>query len=278
MSENQNPLQKHFRRPMIYIKLPSQGQFWPDNALELPVTGELPVFPMTTKDEITIRTPDALLNGNGVVDVIKSCIPNIKDPWKMPSIDVDATLIAIRIASYGNMMEVDTRCPHCDESNSYNVDLNNVVAGIKAPDYSHPLVEDSLTFKFRPQYYFEVNQSNLVSFEEQKLLNTIRDPSIDEEERAKQYADHMARLIDLNNLLYVNSTESITTTDGVVVTDQAFINEFYKNSSRQVVDKVKRELEKFSQVAAVKPMIVTCAECEKEFSVNITFDYSNFFA
>ncbi len=31
----------------------------------------------------------------------------------MPSIDVDATLIAIRIASYGNQMDFTSQCPHC---------------------------------------------------------------------------------------------------------------------------------------------------------------------
>jgi hypothetical protein len=61
---------------------------------------------MTTKDEITLKTPDALLNGQGVVNVIESCCPAIKDAWAMPSIDVDATLIAIRIASYGNQMDL----------------------------------------------------------------------------------------------------------------------------------------------------------------------------
>ena len=30
-------------------------------------------------DEITFKTPDALLNGQATVDVIQSCIPNIKD-------------------------------------------------------------------------------------------------------------------------------------------------------------------------------------------------------
>jgi hypothetical protein len=72
---NSNPLAKHFRQPAIYLRLPSQGQYWPENAITLPVTGELPVYPMTTKDEITLRTPDALINGTGVVSVIESCIP-----------------------------------------------------------------------------------------------------------------------------------------------------------------------------------------------------------
>ena len=35
---------------------------------------------MTPKDKMAIRNPDALLNGDAVIRVVKSCIPNIKKP------------------------------------------------------------------------------------------------------------------------------------------------------------------------------------------------------
>ena len=53
-----NPLAKHFRQPVMYIKLPSQGRWWANNAIEIPVTGEIPVYAMTARDEITFKTPD----------------------------------------------------------------------------------------------------------------------------------------------------------------------------------------------------------------------------
>jgi hypothetical protein len=90
-----NPLSQYFRQPSIYIKLPSGGQFYPPGALDMPPNGELPILPMTAVDEITYRTPDALYNGVATVDVIRSCVPNIIDPWCIPVIDVDPLLIAI---------------------------------------------------------------------------------------------------------------------------------------------------------------------------------------
>ena len=92
-----NPLKQYFRQPAIYIKLPSQGQFYPEGALDMPPNGELPVYPMTAIDEITYRTPDALFNGNATVNVIQSCMPNIRDPWSIPAMDVDTILVSIRI-------------------------------------------------------------------------------------------------------------------------------------------------------------------------------------
>ena len=73
-----NPLKQFFRQPAIYVRLPSQGKFYPPGVLEMPATGELPVYPMTAIDEITYRTPDALFNGQATVNVLQSCVPDIK--------------------------------------------------------------------------------------------------------------------------------------------------------------------------------------------------------
>ena len=101
-----NPLRQYFRRPALYLTLPSRGKFYPEGALEMPENGELAVYPMTAIDEITSKTPDALFNGNAVPEIIKSCVPGIKDPWAVPSVDMDAILVAIRAATNGNDLEI----------------------------------------------------------------------------------------------------------------------------------------------------------------------------
>lgn len=74
----QNPLKKYFRQPKVYVTLPSKGEYWPDGTIEIPESGEFPIYAMTAKDELAMKTPDALLNGQATVDVIQSCVPNIK--------------------------------------------------------------------------------------------------------------------------------------------------------------------------------------------------------
>ena len=134
-----NPLKQYFRQPAIYIKLPSQGNNYPAGALTMPPTGELPVYAMTAIDEITYRTPDALYNGQATVNVIQSCIPDIKDGWGIPSADVDTLLVAIRIASYGHEMDFNSQCPACNHESERTLDLRTVLDSIKAPDYSKSL-------------------------------------------------------------------------------------------------------------------------------------------
>ena len=145
-----NPLSQYFRQPSIYIKLPSKGQFYPIGALNMPANNELPVLPMTAIDEIAYRTPDGLYNGSSTVNVIQSCCPNITNAWAMPTIDADAILIAIRIATSGSEMPIDSKCPHCENESRHSIDLNRYLIGIKTPNYNKTLIVDDLVFKFKP--------------------------------------------------------------------------------------------------------------------------------
>ncbi|MCX7596531.1 MAG: hypothetical protein N2235_22840 [Fischerella sp.] len=273
----QNPLIKHFRQPAIYITLPSRGNFWDPSAINLPPTGEIPVYPMTTKDEILIRTPDALMNGQGVVDVIQSCVPNIKNAWAMPSVDVDAVLIAIRIASYGNEMEIDAKCPKCGESHKYGMPLGEVLSKIQCPNYDKPVEDNGLKIYLHPQNYFSLNETNQRSYQEQQLMRTLTDPNLDEKVKIAEFSKQIARIVELNIKVIVDSTACIVTNEGVTVTDPRFIQEFYENSSKQVIDKIKKQLEKNSTDASVPPFNVKCSECQEDFVVPVTFDYSSFF-
>ena len=138
-------------------------------------TGELPVYPMTAIDEITTKTPDALYNGSAVVDIIASCIPNIKQPWKITSVDLDAILVAIKIATNGNEMEIETKCDKCDETSKFGVNLSIVLNNFKSGDYESGLVIDQLKIKFKPLNYKSLSASSIKQFEIQKK---IKDPNI----------------------------------------------------------------------------------------------------
>ena len=118
MEENSNPLKKYFRQPSIYVTLPSGANYAPE-VLEPSKSGEIGVMPMTAKDEIRFKTPDALMNGEGVVQVIQSCVPQIKDAWNIKSYDLDTILIAIRIATYGETMDINFTVPGAKETVSH---------------------------------------------------------------------------------------------------------------------------------------------------------------
>ena len=146
-----NPLKKYFRQPKIYLKLPSGGNFYPPGAIKMTESGEIPVYAMTAKDELTFKTPDALLNGEATVDVIKSCIPNIINPWAMPSIDSDAVLIAIRLATYGEKLELTTKVPGTGESKDFEIDLRILLDQLTSFQFEpHIRINDEIIVEIRP--------------------------------------------------------------------------------------------------------------------------------
>jgi hypothetical protein len=232
---------------------------------------------MTTKDEITLRTPDALINGTGVVSVIESCIPSIVDPWAMPSIDVDACLIAIRIASYGNDMKISATCPKCKSVSDHEIDLANALDQITVPDFNRPVEEKDLTIKLKPQNYFSVNRTNNVAYEEQRILSVLNNTEMPIEEKELNIKQITDKLVDLNTENLASSTEYILMSDGTKVTDYEFIKEFYANTSSQLIRNVQDRLVAVADEAGLKPYQNVCEECSHKFTTEVTFDYANFF-
>lgn len=273
-----NPLAKLFRQPAIYYMPPSQGRWWPMGAMNVPETGEFAVFPMTSKDEVTLRTPDALLNGQGMVEVIQSCVPDIKDAWKMPATDVDATLIAIRIASYGHKMDFESKCPLCEETHTYALDLRGMLDSIKLPDFDQTFNVNGLTLKFRPQAYYGMNKVNKINFEVQKLGQAL-DALEDGDERVRESMVQMNRLIDLNLEIITECTEYIVMDDNPEekIKNKEYILEFYKNIPSSLAQQIQTAYTDIAKKGAVPPVKTTCAGCNEEIDMTIEFDYTNFF-
>ena len=270
-----NPLLKHFRQPAIYLRLPSGGKFWNPKSLDLPESNDVPIYPMTIKDEITIKTPDALMNGQGVVDVIQSCCPSIKNAWDVPSVDLDAIFIAIRIASYGPDMDIDTVCPHCQEENRHVVKLVELLDGIKSPDYSSVEL-DGLVFEFKPQTFKNYNDANLVGYEQQKLIAAITDSGLSDDQKVEQFNTIFPRLTDMNATNVVNNIQAIIT-NGTQVTERHHIKEFIMNCDRKTFAEIKETVDRLSAEIKIKPLTAQCASCTKEYTQELTFDQANFF-
>src|SRR6056300_1531012 len=165
MTENNNPLNKYFRQPAIYVSLPS-GTAYPPHVVTPAQTGELGVMPMTAKDEIRFKTPDALMNGQGVVDVIQSCVPDIKDAWQIKSYDLDTILIAIRIATYGETMEINFNVPGANQSVAHTINLPSLLDEISRNNITNEFsLKDGLNITVRPLTYKDMTDTSLQTFQ-----------------------------------------------------------------------------------------------------------------
>lgn len=276
MSES-NPLKQYFRQPAIYIRLPSNGQGWPAGSLVLPSNGELPVYPMTAIDEITYRTPDALFNGQAVIDVIQSCIPAIRDAWAAPLTDINSILVAIRIASYGHNMEFDTQCPKCNNEDSYDLDLRSVMDQLRSPDYSQTITHGDLEIRFRSMNYREQNSTNLEQFENQQMIRAIPGSDLPDDEKVQRMTEVMKSITRLTVKALTNSIASIRAPDAQV-SEAAHIEEFLNNCDRALFTRIRDHVINLRQNTDIKPVPIKCTNCSNEYEQGINLDMANFFA
>lgn len=267
-----NPLQQYFRRPALYLKLPSGGEGYPENSIDLPENGELPIYPMTAIDEITARTPDALYNGVAVVELIKSCVPAIKDPWQVLQIDLDPILLAIKMATNGSTMEIDTMCPECNEASKFDINLTALLTEFKPGNYNTQLKIGELSIKFQPLTYKKINSTTSVQFDIQRALRIIQDMP-DGEERSHKSSELLAQMNSVAMELIIETIEYISSPAGTVL-DKNYIKEFLENVDLATYEKIKDISLELKKMSDTKPLKFKCVHCshdyEQPFNVNVT--------
>ena len=283
MTENANPLNKYFRQPGIYVSLPA-GADYPPHVVTPTQTGEIGVMPMTAKDEIRFKTPDALMNGQGVVDVIQSCVPDIKDAWQIKSYDLDTILVAIRVATYGETMEINFNVPGANESVSHSVNLPAILDDLRKTKVDANItLDDGLKITVRPLTYKDMTSASLKTFQQQKMYSAIQDSQLSEEEKAKRFDTAFKSLTDLNSSILLKNIQTITMTDGKEITDPTFIKEFVDNANATLIKEIEQKLTALRGQGAVKPLRLKATEAQikkgapASYEVPVTFDTSNFF-
>ena len=273
------------RRPKMFLKLPSGGKYWPEGSLDLPENGELPVYGLTVKDEIMIRTPDALFSGHSTVSVIKSCIPNIIEPWKIPSIDLDAILVAIRIASYGEKMNMSVNIPVVEEDEEFEIDLRPVLDTIIDNTIweGEIKINNDLTIFIEPVNYKAMTDYNLLSFDSNRVLQfMMQNEELNEDQKVEMAAMAMSKLADATLVQVYNGIKRINSSNGNT-SDPEHIREFIENIDKDIFVKIStayKELNNHNNTRMITiqtPPQYVDRGAPETLTVPFEFDYSNFF-
>lgn len=270
-----NPLKQYFRRPAVYIKLPSGGKLYAQGVINLPPNGELPVYPMTAIDEITVKTPDALFNGSAVVDLIKSCIPDIKDPWAINSMDIDAILIAIRAAAGNQDLEINSKCPKCENEATFGLNLVGLLSTMSAADYTNELEINDLKIKFKPLTYREMNEANLGQFELQRVFASLEQEQ-DIEKRTAKTNEVLKAITELTIKILCSAVEYVRTPTSIV-TEKEFILDFLTNCDKDSYLAIRDHNAGLRSKTEIKPLDIKCISCTHEYKQPFTLNATDFF-
>lgn len=277
-----NPLAGLMRQPKLFIKLPSKGQYWPKGSISTSPNKEFAVFSMTAKDELMLKNPNSLATGQAVVNVIQSCMPDIADAWATPSIDLDAILIAIRIATYGPIMEVEATINEITDK--FKINLHEILAQLNDSIRWDSVVEvNNMTLHIQPLPYNSILLAAKESVETQKIMNVVNDDDMSEERKLELFKNSFVKLTDVTLGVVAKSVYQIDTPDGSV-TDPEFILEFMEQCDSEIFNAVNAKLDALAnqntirtvKVNATPEMIAAGSKTEEE--IPVVFDPNTFFA
>jgi len=274
-----NPLKSYVRTPKLQVLLPSRGK-WGDAETASKITGEIPVYPMTSKDEVMIKNPDALLNGESVASVLKSCT-GIENIYDLTNNDVEFLLVAIRYATSGNEMEIDASCPNDQHVNRVAVDLERILDSVEEMDKTYQTkLENGLKVNLRPMSFKNAQRLSLNAFQEATTLQTINDAKLPQTERIKVFNKSFEAIADLAVETMIDAIVSVVVPEGdeeKTVTDKKFIGEWVKGMSSAEAKKIQEKLDEMNREGFDHSYNVVCEECGTKFKTSIEFNVSNFF-
>jgi hypothetical protein len=279
----ENPLRKHFRQPHSYLRLPSLGKWYSPNDIEM-ISGEIPIYSLTALDEIWLNTADAMLNGQSLEKVIKSCAPTIKNVKNIVLPDLESIFIAIKQATLdGKEYDIDRKCPSCNHENTFGINCQDIIARQSYVEDSDTITHlEGLEIHVKP-YIFELRRIFVHNeIEEQRLLNNIDSSpeDIGSIEKAKMIAESVERLaMTTFDLVARSITKVVILDDGepVEVTDTNHINEWLQDIENDEAGTIIDAVTTLNKIGVDKSIGLICEACQHQWNETLELDPTSFF-
>lgn len=276
-----NTLIAAYKKPAVYVALPSMGK-WYDPKPKLSVDDELAIYPMSAKDELITKTPDALFNGEATVALIESCCPDIPNPRQMPINDLLVVLLGIRQASYGQEISVDIKCTECDHVNQMAVDSNILLSRVTVNETDPNIkLENGFKIKVKPYNIEDRTRLQIQQVKQQQVVaNLMQAEQSGEASNSEQFGKAFVDIAELTVQLVSNCVLSVQTPEesSEEVTNPETIYEWVKTITRKDYDTIRERVESLSENNLNTEMEAKCLECGKDYKTNIELDIAAFFA
>lgn len=279
MNKN-NPFMAYCRHIKTWIKLPSGTSYYDSKVIDFPESGEVGVRAMTGEDEMMLKNPDALLNGEALKKVLLSCVEGLKKPELLLNNDVDALMIAIRHVTFGDNNEYNPNCPKCGHSNTFSINVGGFLDNIQSlePEYTVHL-NNGLIVYLKP-YTFKDRISTLrLAFEQEKLRKSL--DLEDSEKTLKIMSESMKTMAELNYRMMTDAIVRIKDESGmmdVVNSDsnkQNFL-ELLRNLEKTDFDSISDKLTEINKIGVSGSVPATCKQCGHEWEAEIDLNPVNF--
>ncbi len=249
-----NPLLRRLNKlPGITIGLPSKGLFYTNGELdEECVDGEVIIYPMTTTDELMMRSADMLFQGKAIEYVIGRCIPQIKKPLELLVGDIDFILTHLRKISYGSKIPIVYEC----ECGTDAEKESRKQAGQN--DYLVPIDELIQTTKnlevkdFNKTFKLKTSTGQSVTLQPLRFSDFIKLQQLQDPEKLKDVEDVRE---------YVSVSFTAITKDVDGIEDKRMIQEWYNSIPRFDTEKITKKLNSIDAWGIEFKYKIKCRHC-----------------
>ena len=273
-----NPLKQYFRQVKLWMRLPSGTSYYQPGTIQFTDKGEVGILPMTGKDELALKNPDALLNGEALIEVLSSCVPAVKNARQLLSNDIDALITAIRFATFNDSLETTIHCPDCGHENTFKLDLEYALDNMDylEPDYVINL-DSGISVYVKPYSFPDLLKGLHAQFESSKLQRTISNETLSDEERTAMFGKSFKELSTITYELMLNSVlKVVDDSNGINVTNKTHIKEFLFNIDKGSVDKISDLIKEINHIGIKRSFTAKCEKCSHEWESEIDFNPVNF--
>ena len=263
--------------PGVYVSLPSKGKWYTGN-LELSADGELEVFPLKARDELRLKSPDALFNGEALVSVLENVVPGIPNIIDMPLADQNTIMCGSYLVTYGNDYTLSITCPECKSVKEYGVDLDKMLTQSK--DYLPENVISTTKYKIylKPSNLKTRNIIAMNQFESNVQQAQLETNNTDVD-RIKALTAIYERTLTQNFELITSMIEYvIDKNSGEKITDFNKISEIADNLTKRSYDKLFECAATMNEAGVDSTINVACTDCKHEFASTVNLDPTSFFA
>jgi hypothetical protein len=274
----QNPLKQYFRQFKLYLKIPSGTSYYTPEVVQFTDSGELGILPMTGKDELILKNPDALLNGEALTEVLKSCVPGIKNPKGLLTNDIDALITAIRYATFNDSLETSLSCPKCGSASTFKLDLQYALDNMEFldPEYSVNL-DSGITIFVKPHSFPDVLKGLHAQFEQSKISRILENSDISDQERMIAFSKAFKEMSLITYELILNSIiKVVDESNNINVTNKDYIKELLTNIDNRSLDKISNLITEINLIGIRRTFAAKCEKCEYVWENEIDFNPVNF--
>ena len=274
----QNPLKQYFRQFKLYLKLPSGTSYYTKDQVQFTDGGEIGVMPMTGKDEMSLKNPDALLNGEALIEVIKSCVPGVKNPRSLLTNDIDALITAIRFATFNDSLETTLHCPKCRSENTFKLDLQYALDNMEFLDPEYVVnLETGVSVYVKPHSFPELLKGLHMQFEQSKISRSLESETLTDAERSAIFGKSFKEMAEITYNLVLNSVVKVVDeANNINVSNREHIREFLFNIDNKSSEKNSDLIKEINKIGIKRTFVAKCEKCEHTWENDIDFNPVNF--